>query len=272
MKVCFLPVAAVLACVPAEATTAYRIDFGPLGSSSKYITPTKQQGWNNVALANEQQTEPGAASFMARYYGENEERESAVSQAVLIYDVNGKAQPVSLAAVKSGSGTLRMLGGSGAAYAPDSLYEKFQPGADLTGFPPSAHRDFITVDGGGSLTLTFSGLQRGTYDLTLAAGRTYASGGSATEASYAVNGETRTLRGNDGSGGGQYAGVLAWKSIDVGEDGTLTLTIEGCQNTDTGKWTSAALNSLELTLVPEPSPPLLAAFGALAFVFCRRRP
>lgn len=265
----------LLAVSPLAEAASYCIDFGPLSSSAsyKYISATKKKGWNNVAFATDQ-TQAGAVVFSSNYYGEDKmmTHESSSVGNVSIYSREGDGETIFMSGVKNAaSGTLTMLAGSGAAYAPAKLYEKFDPGVDLTVMPASSYQDFITMTGGGSFTLTFSGLKEGSYDILLAAGRTYASGGTATGASYVLNGESRILTGNDGTGGGQYAGMPEWHGVRIGADGTLTLTVSGLYNEETGKWTAAALNGLVITQVPEPAAASLGLLGCACMAFRRRR-
>lgn len=265
----------MLAPLPWAEAASYCIDFGPLSSSAsyKYISTTRKRGWNNVAVAADQ-TQAGAVVFSSYYYGEDgmKTNESSSVENVSVYSKDGDEEAITMSGMKNGSaGTLTMLGGSGAAYAPDRLYEKFDPDVDLTVLPASSYQDFITMTNGDSFTLTFSGLKEGSYDILLAGGRTYAAGGKATAVSYTLNGESRILAGNDGSGGGQYAGLLEWHAIKIGPDGTLSLTVSGFYHEETGKWTSTALNGLMITQVPEPVAASFGLLGAAFMVFRRRR-
>lgn len=263
---------ALTGAVPALAAS-FRIDFGPLSSSAsyKYISTTKLQGWNNVAFAADQ-TKAGAIAFASNYYGEDKTvtHSSSSSQSVTIYGTDGTV--ITMSGVKNSStGKLTMLGGSGAAYAPGSLYQKFDPDADLTAMPSTAYQDFVTTENGASMTLVFSGLEAGLYDISLAAGRTYASGGTVTGASYTLNGMEQTIMGNDGTGGGQYAGMLEWAGVEVGLDGTLSLTVKGLVNEETGLWTAAALNGMVLTRTPESATASMSLLGLACLAFRRRR-
>lgn len=253
----------------------YYVDFGPLSSSAswKYISTTKEEGWNNVAVATDQ-TQSGDISFSSNYYGKNKEitRQSSSVKNVPIYSSDGEESVLYLTGIKNTTdGTLSMLGGSGSAYASSTIYERFDPHVDLTVMPSAAYKDFITMTGGGSFTLTFSGLASGKYDVLLAAGRSYASGGSATAVSYTLNDHTRILTGDDGSGGGQYAGIINWQGISVGEDGTLTFTVSGVYNEETQKWTSSAINGLIITQVPESSVVITGMLGFVGMSWRRRR-
>lgn len=265
----------MLAAFPLAEAASYCIDFGALSSSAsyKYVSATKQRGWNNVAVA-AGQTKAGAIVFSSSYYGEEgtKTHEGSSAESVVIYSTGGDGESITMSGMKNGAdGTLAMLGGSGAAYASGELYKIFDPDVDLTAMPVSAYQDFITMTNGGSFTLTFSGLKEGSYNILVAAGRTYASGGSATASSYTLNGETRILTGNDGMGGGQYAGMLEWRGVEIGADGYLTLTVSGLSNADTGKWTAAALNGLVITQVPEPVAASFGLWGAVFMAFRRRR-
>ncbi len=269
----YLSCAAAFGVFPAGAAS-YCIDFGPLSSAAsyKYISTTKLQGWNNVAFSSDQ-TKAGDITFSSNYYGGDKDKthENASGKEIIVYSTEGAGQSITMSGVKNGSsGNLSMIGGSGFAYAPDSLYKKFDPAADLTVMPSMAYQDFITADHGASFTLTFSGLAAGVYHISLAAGRTYASGGTAPGASYSLNGVNRTIAGNDGAAG-QYAGMLEWQGMEIGEDGTLTLTVSGLYDESKGEWSSAALNGLVMMQVPEPSAAFLNLLGMAGLAFRRRR-
>lgn len=64
---------------------------------------------------------------------------------------------------------------------------------------------------------------------------------------------------------GLYSSV---ENIVVGEDGTLTLTIQGNGSSSYGR---TALNYLALTQVPEPATAALSLLGAAALFLRRRR-
>lgn len=156
-------------------------------SSSASYTTTKQEGWNNGAVAADQ-TNNGAIIFSSNYYGEDRTMTEAASSAndVIIHSADGEGESVSMFGMKNGAGgMLTMPGGERRRVCIGQPYGKFDPDADLTAMPVSAYQGFITMDDGGSFALTFSGLKPGTYDVLLAAGRTYASGGTAAAASYA---------------------------------------------------------------------------------------
>lgn len=153
-----------------------------------------------------------------------------------------------------------------------------------------------TADGDGSFTVTFSGLAAGEYSLSIFggftgkdafAGQTWTIGNA--DASNAV----WTSFGTDANGDwaeissvtGDNSGVLTpanastssatankglyatVENVVVGEDGTLTLTIQGDGSKGYGL---TALNYLSLTQVPEPATAALSLLGAAA-LFPRRR-
>ena len=154
-----------------------------------------------------------------------------------------------------------------------------------------------TADGSGYFTVTFSGLAAGEYALSIFggftgkdvfAGQTWTIGNA--DASNAV----WTSFGTDASGNwaeissvtGDNSGVLtpgnagtssatankglysSVENIVVGEDGTLTLTIQGNGSSSYGR---TALNYLALTQVPEPATAALSLLGAAALFLRRRR-
>ena len=154
-----------------------------------------------------------------------------------------------------------------------------------------------TADGSGSFTVTFSGLAAGEYALSIFggftgkdvfAGQTWTIGNA--DASSAVWTSFRT----DASGNwaeipsvtGDNSGTLTpenastssatankglystVENIVVGEDGTLTLTIQGDGSNGYGL---TALNYLSLTQVPEPATAALSLLGAAALFLRRRR-
>ena len=154
-----------------------------------------------------------------------------------------------------------------------------------------------TADGSGSFTVTFSGLAAGEYSLSIFggftgkdafAGQTWTIGNA--DASNAV----WTSFGTDASGNwaeissvtGDNSGVLTpanastssatankglyatVENVVVGEDGTLTLTIQGDGSKGYGL---TALNYLSLTQVPEPATAALSLLGAAALFLRRRR-
>lgn len=251
---------------------SYYVDFGPLSSSAsyKYVSTTKEQGWNNVAVATDQ-TQSGGISFSSNYYGKSKEITEQASSVnnVSIYSTNGDGGVLTLTGIKNtADGTLSMIGGNGSAYAKSTIYEKFDSNVDLTVMPSTAYQDFITMTDGGSFTLTFSGLASGKYDILLAAGRSYASGASV---SYILNDQTRLLTGDNGTGGGQYAGMINWQGISIGEDGMLILTVSGVYDEDSQKWTSSAINGLIITQVPESSVVITGMLGFVGMSWRRRR-
>ena len=154
-----------------------------------------------------------------------------------------------------------------------------------------------TADGDGSFTVTFSGLAAGEYALSIFggftgkdvfAGQTWTIGNA--DASNAV----WTSFGTDANGDwaeissvtGDNSGVLTpanastssatankglyatVENVVVGEDGTLTLTIQGDGSKGYGL---TALNYLSLTQVPEPATAALSLLGAAALFLRRRR-
>lgn len=154
-----------------------------------------------------------------------------------------------------------------------------------------------TADGSGSFTVTFSGLAAGEYALSIFggftgkdvfAGQTWTIGNA--DASNAV----WTSFGTDANGDwaeissvtGDNSGVLTpanastssatankglyatVENVVVGEDGTLTLTIQGDGSKGYGL---TALNYLSLTQVPEPATAALSLLGAAALFLRRRR-
>lgn len=66
---------------------------------------------------------------------------------------------------------------------------------------------------------------------------------------------------------GLYSSV---ENIVVGEDGTLTLTIQG-NGSSSSSYGRTALNYLALTQVPEPATAALSLLGAAALFLRRRR-
>ena len=153
-----------------------------------------------------------------------------------------------------------------------------------------------TADGDGSFTVTFSGLAAGEYSLSIFggftgkdafAGQTWTIGNA--DASNAVwtsfgtdaNGDWAEISSVTGDNSGVLTSANASTSsatankglyatvenVVVGEDGTLTLTIQGDGSKGYGL---TALNYLSLTQVPEPATAALSLLGAAA-LFPRRR-
>lgn len=155
-----------------------------------------------------------------------------------------------------------------------------------------------TSNGSGSFTVTFSGLAAGEYTLSLFggftgkdvfAGQTWTIGGadasSATWTNFGTNAggdwnELSTVTGDssgtlapgnasDGSNASANKGLYSTvEHIVVGEDGTLTLTLQGDGSSDFGR---TALNYLSLTQVPEPATATLSLLGLAALCLRRRR-
>ena len=145
-----------------------------------------------------------------------------------------------------------------------------------------------TADGSGYFTVTFSGLAAGEYALSIFggftgkdvfAGQTWTIGnadasnasGNWAEISSVTGDNSGVLTpGNAGTSSatankGLYSSV---ENIVVGEDGTLTLTIQGNGSSSYGR---TALNYLALTQVPEPATAALSLLGAAALFLRRRR-
>ena len=155
-----------------------------------------------------------------------------------------------------------------------------------------------TATGSGSFTVTFSGLAAGEYTLSLFggftgkdvfAGQTWTIGGAdasnATWTNFGTNAsgdwnELSTTTGDssgvlapgnaaDGSNPSAIKGLYSTvEHIVVGEDGTLTLTIQGDGSSNFGR---TALNYLSLTQVPEPATATLSLLGLAALCLRRRR-
>ena len=131
-----------------------------------------------------------------------------------------------------------------------------------------------TADGSGYFTVTFSGLAAGEYALSIFGGFTgkdVFAGQTWTEISSVTGDNSGVLTpGNAGTSSatankGLYSSV---ENIVVGEDGTLTLTIQGNGSSSYGR---TALNYLALTQVPEPATAALSLLGAAALFLRRRR-
>ena len=127
-----------------------------------------------------------------------------------------------------------------------------------------------TATGSGSFTVTFSGLAAGEYTLSLFggftgkdvfAGQTWTTGDS--------SGVLAPGNAADGSNPSANKGLYSTvEHIVVGEDGTLTLTIQGDGSSNFGR---TALNYLSLTQVPEPATATLSLLGLAALCLRRRR-
>lgn len=156
-----------------------------------------------------------------------------------------------------------------------------------------------TSSGGGSFTVTFTGLAAGEYSLSVFGGftgkdvfapQTWSIGGAdvsgATWSSFSTdaNGAWTQLPeasgassgalapGNASNGSNPAASKGLYSTVDhivVGEDGTLTLTLQG--NGSAGSFGRTALNYLSLTQVPEPATATLSFLGLASLCLRRRR-
>lgn len=156
-----------------------------------------------------------------------------------------------------------------------------------------------TSSGGGFFTVTFTGLAAGEYSLSIFGGftgkdvfapQTWSIGGAdvsgATWSSFSTdsNGTWTQLPeangassgtlapGNASNGSDPNANKGLYSTVDhivVGEDGTLTLTLQG--NGSAGSFGRTALNYLALTQVPEPATATLSLLGLAALCLRRRR-
>lgn len=283
----------LLCMVPATIyAEEYWIDFGTSAYATRYNSAAKKYavrtiaaGWNNVSVA--EQSSQGAASLSSSYFAETVEKDSSSVLAtyeeksvgsVSIYDTeNDGLSILSLSiTLDTAVGTLQTIETSKAPT--DALFGD-TPRPDWV--PASAYGDFIQTyqndNGSGAYTLTFSGCKAGIYDISVIAGAASYMGsvyeGYDASAIYTLNGTSSyTITGTNAAGGG-YAGVLEWKAVEVDEDGLLTLTVQGGylgEENGVGKYTSAALNTMIIKMMPEPSISALALF-ALAGMAARRR-
>lgn len=155
-----------------------------------------------------------------------------------------------------------------------------------------------TTTGSGSFTVTFTGLAAGEYSLAIFggftgkdvfAGQTWTIGGAdASNATWSnfgtdASGEWNQLSmttgdssgvltpGNAGNSSNSSANKGLYSTVEhitVGEDGTLTLTIQGDGSSNYGR---TALNYLSLTQVPEPATATLSLLGLASLCLRRRR-
>ena len=291
MKLSSILLTTLLTLSPALAGNAeWWIDFGRSEFANTYTTPQKiyatrttEAGWNNVSVSAAEQTAAGAASLNSSYFAETVETDSnsvvptyaqqAVSS-VSIYDTGNNANStLNLSISKdTGIGTLAVKTSAGAPT--DELFGATPRPAWV---PTRAYGDFIMTylneNGSGAFTLTLSGFEAGFYDFTVIAGGNSSMGsvyqGNDASAVYTLNGTACTITGTNGG----YAGVLEWKGVEIEENGSLTLTVEGGYlGTVNGveKYTTAALNTMIIRQVPEPATATLSLL-ALAGLAARRR-
>ena len=253
----------------------YWIDFGTSAyatrynsAAKKYAVRTISAGWNNVSV--EEQSSRGTALLGSSYFAETVEKDSSSIVAtyetrsanlVSIYDTENDGESIlSLSITKDTAvGSLQTIQTS---KAPTDVLFGDTPRPDWV--PASAYGDFIQTylndNGSGAYTLTFSGCKAGIYDISVIAGAASYMGsvyeGNDASAIYTLNGTSSyTIEGTNAAGGG-YAGVLEWKDVEVSEDGLLTLTVQGGYLGDENgvqKYTSAALNTMVIKMIPEPS-------------------
>lgn len=290
LKSTFLLLTALFTTFPALANEWW-IDFGrsefawSYGAATKYATRTTEAGWNNVSVAT--QTTAGKASLSSSYFAETVQTDSnsvvptyaqQSTNTVSIYNTENDADStLSLSITKdTGVGTFAV---QTTANAPaDKLFIE-TPRPDWV--PTRAYGDFIFTylnqNGSGAFTLNLSGFAVGTYDFTVIAGGNSNMGsvyeGHDASAVYTLNGTSCTLSGTNASGGG-YAGVMEWKGVEIQENGSLTLTIEGGylgMENGAKKFTSAALNTMIIKLIPEPTTATLSLLALCGLTARRRR-
>lgn len=266
------------------------IDFGrsefawTYGVASKYATRTTVAGWNNVSVA--EQTNRGAATLSSSYFAETVAKDSASVTAtyqarnltsVAIYDSRNAADSVLSLSINKDTaiGTFDTIQSANAPA--DKL---FTSTARPDWVPTNAYGDYIysylNRGGSGAFTLTLSGFKAGEYHITVIAGGNSYMGsvyeGNDASACYTLNGVgRRTILGTNAAGGG-YAGVLEWKGVEVAEDGLLQLTVEGGYlgyDGDVEKYTTAAINAMMITMVPEPTTGTLSLLALCGFAVHR---
>ena len=292
MKRFSILLSSLLTLLPALAgNTEWWIDFGrsevagSYGAATNCATRTTEAGWNNVAVAT--QTEAGAASLSSSYFAETVEIDSTsvvptyaqqAANAVPIYDTgNNVGSALTLSISKNtGTGTFEV---QTTANAPADKLFNGTPRPEWV--PTRAYGDYIMTylnnDGSGAFTLVLSGFEPGFYDFTvIAGGNSYLGSvyeGYDASAIYTLNGTAYTLTGTNASGGG-YAGVMEWKGVEIQENGSLSMTVEGGylgMENGVGKYTSAVLNTMIIQQVPEPATTTLSLLTLAALAARRRR-
>ncbi|MBR4108324.1 MAG: PEP-CTERM sorting domain-containing protein [Akkermansia sp.] len=293
MKLLYLFPILVLSLTKTSAESKeWRIDFGrsefayTYGAATKYATRTTAAGWNNVSVAT--QTEKGAATLSSSYFAETVSKDNASVSAtyaqqnantVTIYDSENNADShLSLSISKDSSiGTFDTIKSSKAPT--DALFND-TPRPDW--IPTNAYGDFIYTylndNNSGAFTLTISGFKAGLYNLTIIAGGNSYMGsvyeGNDATATYTLNDEsTYTITGTNAAGGG-YAGVLEWQEVEIDAEGLLTLKVEGGylgEENGIQKYTAAAINTMVITMVPEPASSTLGLILMCGFAARRRR-
>lgn len=292
MKLSSVLLTPLLTLSPALAGNAeWWIDFGRSEFAYTYTTPAKiyatrttEAGWNNVSAAT--QTASGAAFLSSSYFAETVEEDSnsvvptyaqqAVSS-VSIYDTGNNANSTLNLSISKNTGTGTLYVQTTANAPADNLFGVTPRPAWV---PTRAYGDYIMTylneNGSGAFTLTLSGFEAGFYDFTVIAGGNSNMGsvyqGHDASAVYTLNDTACTITSTNAAGGG-YAGVLEWKGVEIEENGSLTLTVEGGYlGTENGveKYTSAALNTMIIRQVPEPATATLSLL-ALAVLAARRR-
>ena len=263
--------------------TEWWIDFGlHKDYNAQYGGRTKTSGWNNVAVVEKENwatyvfKEEGKAPLNAAFYisGASTPDELQTSlQTVSIFDSLNQKTPLTLSITKnSAEGELQTISGSGSNMAKDDYYSKF--GYTIPdNIPTSASRDHIFASGNTSFTITLSGFTAGQYNICALGGMGYAGGGSTPTVSYTLNGETQTLTGNDGTSG-QYGGVMNWENVTLDETTTLSLVVQGKLGADGyggTDYAKAAINTMIITMVPEPATATLSLLALCGLAARRRR-